>query len=107
MNLHDLFCRYSSARVQIIDVLRDEQKFIRTVRQIGNRLMRGIRFGIGNTAAPLAIPLPNQFRITRESFVCRQLYRIQIAPVAIFATKGWNPAFRGNTRPCYNENTHF
>ena len=92
--------------MQIVHVLRDEQKFIRTVRQIGNRLMRGIRFGIGNMAARLAIPLPNQFRITRESFVCRQLYRIQIAPVAIFSTKCWNPAFSRNTRTRDNENTH-
>src|ERR1043166_5864 len=68
--------------------------------------MRGIWFGIANTLPPLAIPLPNQFWIAGESFGCRQLYRIQITPVAIFSTKRWNPAFSRNTRSCDNENTH-
>jgi len=60
---------------------------------------------IANSVAPLAIPLPDQFRVAREGFGCRQLYRIQIAPVAIFSTERWNPAFSRNTRACKNENT--
>jgi hypothetical protein len=106
VNLHQLRLRQASALVQVVHVLRHKQKFICTLRQIGNRLMRGIWFRVANTVAPLAIPLPNQFRVARESFRCRQLYRIQIAPVAIFSTKRWNPAFSRNTRTRYNKNTH-
>src|SRR4029453_8568518 len=105
VNLHHLRLRKSTAFVQIVHVLRDEQKFICALRQIGNRLMRGIWLCIANTVAPLAIPLPNQFRISSESFGCRQLYRVQIAPVAIFSAKRWNPAFSRNTRTGNNENT--
>jgi hypothetical protein len=59
MNLHHPLCRYSSARVQIVDVLRNEQKFIHTLRQFGNCFMRGVRSRITNALPALAVPVPN------------------------------------------------
>src|SRR5262249_43060621 len=106
VNLHHLPLAKASALVQIVHVLRHKQKFICTLAQNGNRFVRGIWLCVANPVAPLAVPLPNQFRVARESFRCRQLYRIQIAPVAIFSTKRWNPAFSRNTRTRNNENTH-
>jgi hypothetical protein len=59
VNLHQLRFRQASALVQVVHVLGDEQKFIRTLRQFGNRFMGGIRLRIANALTPLAIPLPN------------------------------------------------
>ena len=59
VNLHHLRLRKPSALVQVVHVLGDQQKFIRTLRQFGNRFMGGIRLRISNALAPLAIPLPN------------------------------------------------
>jgi hypothetical protein len=93
MNLHHLGLGETSARMQIVHVLCNEEKFVGMLRQFGNCFMTGIRSGVANMPAALTIPFPNQARIARERFRGRQLYRIQIAPVAIFATKGWNSAF--------------
>jgi hypothetical protein len=59
VNLHQLRLRQASALVQVVHVLRHKQKFICTLRQMGNRLMRGIWLRIANALTPLAIPLPN------------------------------------------------
>jgi hypothetical protein len=106
VNLHHLRLRQTGALVQVVDVLGNQQKFIRIFRQFDDCFMSGIWLRIANALPPLAIPFPNQLRIALERFRCRQLYRIQIAPVAIFATKCWNPAFSRNTRSCYNEDAH-
>jgi hypothetical protein len=59
VNLHHLSLRQASPLVQVVHVLCDEQEFVCTLRQAGNRFMGGIRLYIANTLAPLAIPLPN------------------------------------------------
>jgi hypothetical protein len=73
MDLHRLIVRQASTVVQVIHILCDQQKFICTLGQPGNRFMRGIRLSAANTLSPLAIPLPNEFRIARKRFRCRQL----------------------------------
>jgi hypothetical protein len=59
VNLHHLRLRQSSALMQVVHVLSDEQEFTYTLCQSGNRLMPGIGPRIANMPASLAILLPN------------------------------------------------
>ena len=59
VNLHHLFCRHSSARVQIVHVLRNEQELIRALCKSCDCFMRGVRSRIADALPPLAIPIPN------------------------------------------------
>jgi hypothetical protein len=52
VNLHHLRLRQAGALVQVVHVLGNEQKFIRTLRQFANRFMGGIRLRIANALAP-------------------------------------------------------
>ena len=92
--------------MQIIDILGYEQELVCVLRQFRDRLMRSIWLRLANALPSLAIPLPNQFRITRESLRRRQLCRIEVSPVTILATKSRDPAFGGNPRACNYENAH-
>ena len=73
VNLHHLLLGESSARVQVVHVLRDEQELVCVLGQFRDCLMRGVRLRVADAVPPLAIPFPNQFRIARECFRCRQL----------------------------------
>jgi len=68
--------------------------------------MRGIRSRIADALPPFAIPIPNQLRIARERFRCREFCRIKISPIAIVSTKSRDAAFSRNTRAGENEDTH-
>ena len=59
VNLHHLLSRYSTACVQVVDVLRDEQKIVRALGESRDCFVRGIRPGIADTLPSLAIPIPN------------------------------------------------
>src|SRR6266566_5274746 len=105
MNLHHLFCRHPSASMQIIDILGYEQELVCVLRQFRDRLMRSIWLRLANALPSLAIPLPNQFRITRESLRRRQLCRIEVSPVTILATESWDATLSRNARACNNKNS--
>jgi len=59
VNLHHLLRRYSTARMQVVDVLRSEQEIVRALGESRDCLVRGIRPRIAYASPPLAIPLPN------------------------------------------------
>jgi hypothetical protein len=61
---------------------------------------------IPNALPSLAIPFPNQFRISRECFGRCEFRRIEIAPVTILAAKSWNTAFSRNACASNYENAH-
>src|SRR5438034_3098906 len=100
VNLHDLLNRQSRAHVQVIDILGYEQELVCVLRQFRDRLMRSIWLRLANALPSLAIPLPNQFRITRESLRRRQLCRIEVSPVTILATESWDATLSRNARAC-------
>ena len=86
MNFKDVVA--TRALVQAIDILRYDRAV-----SCGNRLVRWIWRGLGDKLTPPGIPLPDEFRITRESCLCRELLRTEGSPESAGATKGWNPAF--------------
>jgi hypothetical protein len=59
VNLHHLFRPYSSARVQIVHVLRNEQELVRPLGKSCDCFVRGVRSRIANALSSLAIPVPN------------------------------------------------
>jgi hypothetical protein len=59
VNLHHLFCRHTSARVQIIHVLCNEQELVRALGKSGDCFMRGVRSRIADALSPFAVPIPN------------------------------------------------
>ena len=59
VNLHHLFCRHTSARVQIVHVLRDEQELVRVLGQSRDCFVCGIRSRDADALPPLAVPFPN------------------------------------------------
>jgi len=106
MNLHHLFVWYSRTDVHIVHILRDQEELMGVFGQSRDRRMSCIRLCIADALPALAIPFPNQFRIARESFRRRQLCRIKVPPVTVFATKSRDSAFGGNASACQNEKTH-
>src|SRR5881398_2671675 len=74
--------------------------------QSGNCFMCGVRLRVADALPALAIPIPDELRIARESIRRRQFCRIEISPIAVLATKSWDAAFSGNTRASENENPH-
>jgi hypothetical protein len=59
MNSHHLLCRYSSARVQIVNVLRNKQELVRPLSKSCDCFVRGVRSRIAYPLPPFAIPVPN------------------------------------------------
>jgi hypothetical protein len=90
--------------MQIIHVLRDQQKLVRLLRQLRDCLMRWIRLRITNPSAAFAVPFPNSFGIAFECYRRRQLCRIEIPPVAVFPAKCRDSAFSGNASAGKNKN---
>jgi hypothetical protein len=59
VNLNHSFCRYSSARVQIVYVLRNQQELVRVMGKSCDCFVRGVRSRIADALPALAIPVPN------------------------------------------------
>jgi len=59
VDLHHFLCRHSSARVQIVHVLGNEQEILCVMSKSRDRFMRSVRLCIANALPPLAIPIPN------------------------------------------------
>ena len=59
VNSHHPLCRYSSARVQIVHVLRNEQELIRPLGKSCDCFVRSVRSRIADALPPFAIPVPN------------------------------------------------
>ena len=59
VNLHHLFCRHTSARVQIVHVLRNEQELVRVLGKSCDCFVRSVRSRIADALTPFAIPVPN------------------------------------------------
>src|SRR4029077_5873516 len=106
VNLDHLFCRHTSARVQIINVLRNEQELVRALGKSCNCFMRSVRSRIADVPPPFAVPVPNQLRIARERFRCRKFCLIKIPPVTVLSTKSRDATFSRNARAGQNEDTH-
>src|SRR5215467_9380310 len=106
VNLHHLLRRYSTARVQVVDVLRNEQELIRMVGESCDSLVRGVWLRIAYASPPLAVPIPNQLRVARERIRRRKFCRVKIPPVAILSAKSRDATFSRNTGAGQNKNTH-
>ena len=59
VNLHHLFRRYSTANMQVVDVLRNKQELSRVLGQPGDCFVRGVRPRTAYALLSLAIPFPN------------------------------------------------
>jgi hypothetical protein len=59
VNLHHFLCRYSSARVQIVHVLRNEKELVCVVGKSCNCFVRGVWLRIADPLPTLEIPVPN------------------------------------------------
>ena len=59
VNSYRLFRRHTSARVQVVHVLRNEQELVRALCKSRDCFMRGVRSRIADALPPLAIPIPN------------------------------------------------
>ena len=59
VNLHHPLCRGSSARVQIVDVLRNEQELVCVVGKSRDCFVRSVRSRIADALPPFPVPVPN------------------------------------------------
>jgi hypothetical protein len=59
VNLHHPLCRDSSARVQIVDVLRNKQELVCVVGKSRDCFVRSVRSRIADALPPFPVPVPN------------------------------------------------
>src|SRR5437762_3445183 len=106
VNLHHLVVRNSGTRVKVVHVLGDKQELVCMLGQSGDCFVCGVRLRVTNALPALAIPIPDELRIARESFRRGEFCRIEISPVALLAAKSRDAAFGGNTRASNYKNPH-
>jgi L-2-hydroxyglutarate oxidase LhgO len=76
VDLHHLCHSQTGTRVQIIDVLRDEQEIVRVLGKSRDCFVRSIRARIAYALPAFTIPIPNQLRVARKCFRGRKLSRV-------------------------------
>ena len=74
--------------------------------QSGDCFVCCVGLRVANALPALAIPIPDELRIARESFRRRQFCRIEIAPIAIFTPKCRDAALGRNARASENKDAH-
>ncbi len=90
--------------MQAIYILGNQSKAGRAPFEFNKGHMAGIRLGGCGRSPPFFIPGPDELRIARECFGCRQILKPVLLPVTAVAAKDRNAALCGHARPGQNGN---
>src|SRR5436305_11845369 len=82
--------------MKVINVLGHQQKVRTLLCQSGDGDMRRIWRCCANRSTAVAIPLPHELRIPLKCFGSSKFSRVEVSPIAVFASKCRNTAFRRN-----------
>jgi hypothetical protein len=74
--------------VETIDVLRRDNDIIATQSEFSDRTVGIIGSGLGGSAAPLFVPLPNEACIALESLGSCQVFGAVLLPMSLRAPEG-------------------
>src|SRR5436190_6633056 len=99
VQLDDVRC--ARARVEVVDVLRDDDR----VGEARDGLVRRVRLRLADQIAARFVPLPDEEWIAAEGFGCREVFGAEVSPEAVRVAEGRDAAVGRDARAGEDDDT--